>query len=94
MTTSREVKDMKQAEHPFVGLWVTADGNIRQRLLPEGRYVEARGSREAAYTGDYRIEGTMIYYRDDAGFSADGEFRDDVLYHAGMVMYRHLRARQ
>ncbi|MGW5261881.1 Atu4866 domain-containing protein [Microbispora sp. NPDC004025] len=31
----------------------------------------------------------MIYYRDDSGFSADGEFRDGVLYHAGMVMYRH-----
>ncbi len=31
----------------------------------------------------------MIYYRDDTGFSADGgEFRNDVLYHAGMVMHR------
>ncbi|NKZ68489.1 hypothetical protein GTG23_31045 [Rhodococcus hoagii] len=74
-------------------LWVTADGHIRQRLLPEGRYVEARGDREAAYTGAYRIEGAMIYYRDDTGFSADGEFRDDVLYHAGMVMYREAAAR-
>lgn len=77
------------AAHPFVGLWVTADGRIRQRLLPEGRYVEARGNVESAYTGDYRIEGNWIYYRDDTGFSADGEFRDDVLHHAGMVMYRH-----
>lgn len=74
--------------HPFVGLWVTADGHVRQRLLPEGRYVEARGHREAAYTGAYRVEGSSIYYRDDTGFSADGEFREDVLYHAGMVMYR------
>ncbi|SUF09019.1 Agrobacterium tumefaciens protein Atu4866 [Rhodococcus gordoniae] len=88
MKTVKEAKNMKQEQHPFVGLWVTADGNIRQRLLPEGRYVEARGSREAAYTGDYRIDGTMIYYRDDTGFSADGEFRGDVLYHAGMVMHR------
>lgn len=76
------------ASHPFVGLWATADGVIRQRLLPEGRYTEARGLREAAYTGSYRIDGSMIYYRDDSGFSADGEFRDDVLYHAGMVMTR------
>lgn len=74
--------------HPYVGLWVTADGAIRQRLLPEGRYTEARGPREAAYTGDYWTEGTMIYYRDDTGFSADGEFRNDVLHHAGMVMFR------
>lgn len=82
------MSDHTDASHPFVGLWVTADGVIRQRLLPEGRYVEARGSREAAYRGDYRIEGTAIYYRDDTGFSADGQFRDDVLYHAGMVMSR------
>lgn len=75
-------------QHPFVGLWVTSDGKIRQRLLPDGRYVEARGSREAAYTGRYWVEGTMVSYRDDTGFLADGEFRDDVLHHAGMVMYR------
>lgn len=75
-------------QHPFVGLWVTGDGHIRQRLLPDGRYTEARGHREAAYTGAYRVVGTMIYYDDDSGFSADGEFRDDILYHAGMIMYR------
>jgi effector-binding domain-containing protein len=74
--------------HPFVGLWVTGDGRIRQRLLPEGRYTEARGRREAAYTGAYRVEGTMISYVDDTGFSAEGEFREDVLHHAGMIMYR------
>ncbi|PRY65917.1 putative ligand-binding protein with streptavidin-like fold [Glaciihabitans tibetensis] len=82
------MSDRLPVGHDFVGLWVTADGVIRQRLLPGGRYTEARGSREAAYTGDYRIEGTMIYYHDDTGFSADGEFRKDVLYHAGMVMFR------
>lgn len=75
-------------EHPYVGLWVTADGVIRQQLLPDGRYVEARGRRESAYAGAYWIAGTMIYYRDDTGFSADGQFRDGVLYHAGMVLYR------
>lgn len=26
-----------------VGTWVTADGHIRQELLPDGRYDEARG---------------------------------------------------
>lgn len=74
--------------HPFVGLWVTKDGNIRQRLIADGRYTEARGGREAAYTGDYWVEEMMIHYRDDTGFTADGEFRADVLHHAGMVMYR------
>jgi hypothetical protein len=66
------VRTEPESSHPFVGLWVTADGEIRQRLLPEGRYVEARGTREAAYTGAYRVEGSMIYYRDDTGSPPTG----------------------
>lgn len=72
----------------YVGLWVTADRRIRQRLMTNGRYVEARGSRENAYSGSYQIRGDYITYQDDSGFEADGEFREDVLYHAGMIMYR------
>ncbi|NGZ73775.1 hypothetical protein GYN08_00490 [Saccharibacillus sp. VR-M41] len=69
-------------------MWVTADGRIRQELLPNGRYDEARGNRKSAYTGSYSIRGSIIDYVDDTGFTADGEFRDDVLYHAGMIFYR------
>ena len=29
------------ADHPYVGMWVTADGYIRHELLQEGRYDEA-----------------------------------------------------
>lgn len=80
-------KDMT-ADHPYVGMWVTEDGRIRHELLPNGRYVEARGSRERAYEGRYEVLGTHIEYWDDTGFTADGEFIDDVLYHAGMILYR------
>lgn len=76
------------ADHPYVGMWVTADGNIRHELLPNGRYVEARGARERAYEGRYEVTGTHIEYWDDTGFTADGDFVDDVLYHGGMVLYR------
>lgn len=70
-------------------MWVTEDGNIRQELLPNGRYDEARGQRQSAYTGSYIIvEDDYIEYVDDTGFTADGEFKDGVLYHAGMVFYR------
>jgi hypothetical protein len=69
-------------------MWVTADGTIRHELLPEGRYVEARGSRERAYTGRYEISGAHIDYVDDTGFTADGDFIDGVLHHAGMVLRR------
>ncbi len=77
-----------QGDHPYAGMWVTADGRIRHELLPNGRYVEARGSRERAYEGRYEVTGTRIEYWDDTGFTADGEFIDDVLHHAGMVLYR------
>lgn len=77
-----------QATHPYVGLWVTKDGRIRHELLPNGRYVEARGTRERAYEGRYEVSGNHIEYWDDTGFTADGDFIDDVLHHAGMILYR------
>lgn len=76
------------ADHPYVGMWVTSDGNVRHELLPNGRYVEARGTRERAYEGRYEVTGNHIEYWDDTGFTADGDFVDDVLYHGGMVLYR------
>ncbi|MBP2299358.1 Atu4866 domain-containing protein [Azospirillum picis] len=72
----------------FVGVWVTADGHIRHELLPDGRYDEARGSRRSAYRGRYVVTGTHIDYWDDTGFTADGEFIDGVLHHAGMIFRR------
>jgi hypothetical protein len=77
------------AAHPYVGMWVTADGRIRQELLPDGRYEEARDGRERAYTGGYTVTGDHIDYVDDTGFTADGTFvSPDVLHHGGMVMHR------
>lgn len=75
-------------EHRYVGMWVTRDGHIRHELKPDGRYEEQRGARKAAYVGNYQITGDHIEYQDDTGFTADGDFRNDILYHAGMVLYR------
>lgn len=77
-----------EVQHPYVGMWVTKDGYIRHELLPNGRYDEARGRRKSAYQGRYFIQGDHIEYVDDTGFTADGDFRDGVLYHAGMVLVR------
>jgi hypothetical protein len=74
--------------HPYVGMWITADGHIRHNLLPNGRYDEARGHRESAYQGRYEIRGTDIFYWDDTGFTADGKFIAEVLHHGGMIFYR------
>jgi len=82
----RTLKDM--TDHPYLGVWVTRDGFIRQELLPNGRYDEARGSRRSAYQGRYEIRGDRIEYWDDTGFTADGEFINDVLHHGGMLFYR------
>jgi hypothetical protein len=78
-------------QNAYVGMWVTKDGHIRHELLPGGRYDEARGNRKSAYQGRYVLAGDHIDYVDDTGFSADGEFRDGVLYHGGMVLYRENR---
>ena len=77
-----------QPKHPYIGMWVTENGHIRHELLPNGRYVEARGTRERAYEGRYEVTGTHIEYWDDTGFTADGDFIDGVLHHAGMILYR------
>jgi len=66
--------------HPFVGMWVTADGHIRQELLPNGR--------QSAYTGSYTVTGDHIDYVDDTGFTATGDVRDGVLFHEHLVLYR------
>lgn len=76
------------ADHDFVGMWVTKDGHIRQELLPNGRYDEARGTKKSAYQGSYTVTGNHIDYVDDTGFTATGDVVDGVLYHEELVLYR------
>lgn len=83
---SKDATDM--TDHPYLGMWVTKDGHIRQELLSNGRYDEARGNRKSAYRGRYEVRGNKIDYWDDTGFTADGEFIDDVLHHGGMLFHR------
>jgi hypothetical protein len=84
----REPIESNAQSHSYVGMWVTKDGCIRHQLLANGRYVEARGTREKAYQGRYEIMGNDIEYWDDTGFTADGTFINGVLHHAGMIMHR------
>ena len=75
-----------------IGMWVTADGHIRQELRADGRYDEARGSRESAYTGRYTVTGNHLDCVDDTGFTATGDIRDGVLFHEHLVLYREKKA--
>jgi hypothetical protein len=78
-----------EQQHKYIGMWVTGDGYIRQELLPGGRYDEARGTKQSAYTGRYEITGDHIKYWDDTGFTATGDFDGkDILYHGGYIFYR------
>lgn len=86
-----EIGQTQPQDHPYVGMWVTADGAIRHELLSNGRYDEARGNRQSAYQGRYEVNGDHIDYWDDTGFTADGTFVDrDTLHHGGMVLYRRI----
>ncbi|WFR62015.1 Atu4866 domain-containing protein [Paenibacillus amylolyticus] len=82
------VVSKQEQNHPYVGMWVTKDGYIRHEILPNGRYDEARGDRQHAYQGSYVVNGQHIDYVDDTGFTADGEFKNDILFHGGMIFYR------
>ncbi len=88
LLNSATIEDHQMNTHPYVGMWVTADRHIRHELLANGRYIEARGKRERAYLGRYVVTRNHIDYWDDTGFTADGDFIDDVLHHAGMILYR------
>ena len=74
--------------HPHLGTWVTANGQIRHELLPNGRDDEQRGQRLHACQGRYRVKGNRIAYLDDTGFTADGVFRDGRFLHGGYVFLR------
>ncbi|MFC4209902.1 Atu4866 domain-containing protein [Pedobacter lithocola] len=77
--TMEETKD-------YIGLWVTKDDHIRHELLANNRYDEARGNLKSAYQGSYKVTGNHIDYKDDTGFTADGEFKEGILYHGGMIL--------
>ncbi|WP_182085265.1 Atu4866 domain-containing protein [Aureimonas sp. ME7] len=86
---SANAEETTMPDHPYVGLWVTDDSQVRHELLPNGRYDEARGTVESAYRGRYEVAGTHIEYWDDTGFTADGDFVDvDTLHHGGMILRR------
>lgn len=87
-------KEKSMTVQPYIGMWITADGKVRQELLSSGRYDEARGDRQSAYQGRYEIVGNHIEYWDDTGFTADGTFvTDNELRHGGMVFFREQMAR-
>lgn len=84
---AQSMQEDQDMMHNFIGHWVTGDGHVRQELRADGRFVEARGNQERAYSGRYRLEGNRIEYIDDSGFTAEGQFRDGILYQSGIVLY-------
>jgi hypothetical protein len=82
---------MMKMNHDYTGLWVTESRDVRQVLLPNGRYLETRTGEnlgaEGACQGTYLIAGDHIVYRDDSGLVAEGDFIEGQLHQAGVVMF-------
>ena len=49
-------------------MWVAKDGRIRQELLPNGRYDEARGIKKSACQVDMKSAAIIDYWA-DTGFT-------------------------
>jgi hypothetical protein len=69
-------------------MWVTKDEHIRQELFPNGRYDEARGTKQSAYQGRCMVTGNHIDYVDNTGFTATGDVIDGVHHDEELVLYR------
>lgn len=83
------LKNTMEQVNKHLGMWVTADGYIRLKLFPDGRYYETHGNGENSSTGRYEISGKHIKYWDDNGVTAAGDFSGNgKLYHEGHVFYR------
>jgi hypothetical protein len=71
-----------------VGMWSTADGQVRKLLLPNGRYLALIAGGEIRHQGEYRVIGPRIEYFDDEGMSSAGVFEDGVMIGAsGVPLY-------
>ena len=77
---------MRADEH--VGMWSTADGQVRKLLLPNGRYLALIAGDEIRHQGEYRVLGNRIEYLDDEGARGAGTFEDGVMIGAsGVPLY-------
>ena len=77
---------MRADDH--VGMWSTADGQVRKLLLPNGRYLALIAGGEIRHQGEYRVVGTRIEYFDDEGKTGAGVFEDGVMIGAsGVPLY-------
>ena len=74
---------MLAEEH--VGMWSTADGQVRKLLLPNGRYLALIAGGEIRHQGEYRVVGSRIEYFDDEGAAGAGVFEDGVMIGASGV---------
>lgn len=79
-------------KHPYVGLWVAADGTIRHELQEDGRYRYAFAPGSPTFHGRYEICGNHINYWDDSGFVSGGSFTaGDELRNGDVVLVRSPR---
>ncbi|KAB7768614.1 Atu4866 domain-containing protein [Xanthomonas maliensis] len=77
-----------QLMHPYLGVWVSADGGLRQQLRADGRYITIAAGSGRRQHGRYRITRTQIQYRDESGCQHVGRFVGNDELHIGMLILR------
>ncbi|RYE08342.1 MAG: hypothetical protein EOP22_13720 [Hyphomicrobiales bacterium] len=74
-------------DNEFVGMWLSADHQVRKMLLPNGRFIAMLGG-DIRHQGEYRIRDRRIvaYYKDGT-LLGEGEFIDGVLHGGPVALY-------
>jgi hypothetical protein len=72
----------------YAGVWLSADGEVRLRLEPDGTYERSITGREQVARGTYRWDGATVLLRDDSGLRTTATFFDGRLEMAGHSLFR------
>ena len=76
------------ADPTLTGSWASADGTVRLRLEPDGRYEGSVAGRSRAVRGTYHVDGTSVLLRDDSGLRTPVTRLGDALEMAGYDLRR------
>jgi hypothetical protein len=72
----------------LVGVWTSADREVRLELRADGRYDRSIVGRDAVSSGAYRVDGTTVLLRDDSGLRTTVTVLDHFLEMAGHRLHR------
>ena len=76
-------------EDQYLGVWITADGEVRHELLADGYFHETRRCSRSDLSGRYEVCRGHINYWENTGSVSSGVFvTGNELHHAERVLYK------